>query len=171
MKFNTLDYLQGGNPRQQKAYDILTRHKVFLLLNAFDPFLAGTVPIEIDIDGSDLDILCYWENRDQFVNAVNVNFSDKKNFSMTFKNFQGMETVIARFELDGVQLEIFGQGIPIHEQFGYRHLMIEHRLLEQRGPVFRAEIIRLKKMGMKTEPAFAKLLQLQGDPYLSLLGQ
>ena len=35
--------------------------------------------------------------------------------------------------------------------------------------IFRRQIIDLKKQGLKTEPAFAKLLALTGDPYVELL--
>lgn len=48
-------------------------------------------------------------------------------------------------------------------------MLVEHQILAQKGKDFRAKIIDLKKMGIKTEPAFAQLLGLQGDPYKSLL--
>lgn len=47
-------------------------------------------------------------------------------------------------------------------------MIIENALLEQ-FPYIRAEVIRLKKEGMKTEPAFCKIFDLDGDPYESLL--
>ena len=48
-------------------------------------------------------------------------------------------------------------------------MLIEHRLLQERGEAFRRAIITLKQRGYKTEPAFAKALGLKGDPYLALL--
>ncbi|HRF37192.1 MAG TPA: DUF4269 domain-containing protein, partial [Saprospiraceae bacterium] len=54
-------------------------------------------------------------------------------------------------------------------QNAYRHLLIEARLLEERGPEFRQQIIELKQQGVKTEPAFARLLGLEGDAYEALL--
>ncbi len=48
-------------------------------------------------------------------------------------------------------------------------MIIEHKILSSKGDEFRAEIIRLKQDGLKTEPAFAKMLGLQGNPYEELL--
>jgi hypothetical protein len=169
MNFHTLDYLRKGNARQQRAYAILTQYKIFQILGEFEPFLAGTIPIEIDLSESDLDVLCSFKDRDGFIACLNDHFSAMPKFSWRTTQIQGHETVITILELDGVIIEIFGQDIPVREQYGYRHLLIEHRLLMEHGDAFREEIIRLKKSGMKTEPAFAYLLQLKGDPYLALL--
>lgn len=48
-------------------------------------------------------------------------------------------------------------------------MLIEYNLLKTYGDPFRERIIQLKKQGIKTEPAFAQLLGLKGDPYLALL--
>jgi hypothetical protein len=56
--FTTIDYLKEGNDRQKKAYEVLLKYKIFEKLSNYSPLLAGTVPIEIDIEGSDLDIIC-----------------------------------------------------------------------------------------------------------------
>ena len=45
----------------------------------------------------------------------------------------------------------------------------EFEILEKEGDEFRRKIIELKELGLKTEPAFAKLLGLSGDPYVELL--
>jgi hypothetical protein len=57
----------------------------------------------------------------------------------------------------------------VMEQVAYRHMVVEWNILAANDDNFRGEIIRLKKSGMKTEPAFAQLLQLDGDPYQALL--
>ena len=46
---------------------------------------------------------------------------------------------------------------------------MEHRVLLAKGEEFRQEVINLKRQGWKTEPAFAKLLGLNGNPYEELL--
>lgn len=48
-------------------------------------------------------------------------------------------------------------------------MVIEHEILKSRDEEFRLEIIKLKQNGYKTEPAFAHLLGLKGDPYIALL--
>ena len=35
--------------------------------------------------------------------------------------------------------------------------------------MLKSKVIELKQSGQKTEPAFAALLQLQGDPYAAML--
>jgi hypothetical protein len=48
-------------------------------------------------------------------------------------------------------------------------MITEYRILLEKGEAFRSQIVELKRQGMKTEPAFALLLGLEGDPYLELL--
>jgi hypothetical protein len=48
-------------------------------------------------------------------------------------------------------------------------MVVESRLLDILGPDFRNGIIALKKQGIKTEPAFARMLGLSGDPYRAVL--
>ena len=66
-------------------------------------------------------------------------------------------------------IEIFGQAIAVTEQQAFRHMLAEHFLLKKYGEPLRKEVIELKKAGLKTEPAFAKALMLEGNPYQSLL--
>lgn len=55
------------------------------------------------------------------------------------------------------------------KQNGYKHMIIEERILNILGEKSREWIKDLKRTGLKTEPAFTKLLKLQGDPYDILL--
>ena len=57
-KFLTLDYLRNGTPRQQAAHQALTELQITTHLRPYKPVLAGTIPIDIDIPDSDLDIIC-----------------------------------------------------------------------------------------------------------------
>ena len=66
-------------------------------------------------------------------------------------------------------VEIFGQDRPVTEQWGFRPMVVEARLLDLGGPGFRNAILALRHQGLKTEPAFARLLGLGGDPYAAVL--
>jgi hypothetical protein len=167
--FDTLDYLINGTRRQQNAYAVLTKYSVFSILQHFDPILAGTIPLNIDIENSDLDVLCQFTDKDTFVNRITMAFSDANGFSLKNTTLGGHDTIVATFVLEGFPIEIFGQNIPPKEQVAYRHLMAEHKILMKYGEEFRAKVVALKQAGFKTEPAFAQLLGLAGDPYLVLL--
>lgn len=167
--FADISYLKTGNERQKQAYQTLTAHQIFEKLAAFDPLLTGTIPIRIDIASSDLDIVCYWTNKAEFRSAVELAFANTNGFQLQEVFMNGQETILANFIIDGFEIEIFGQNIPSRQQNAFRHLLIEHQLLTEKGEVFRQEVIKLKLQGYKTEPAFAQLLKLEGDPYEALL--
>ncbi|MEZ4942221.1 MAG: DUF4269 domain-containing protein [Saprospiraceae bacterium] len=169
MTFTTIAYLQSGTPSQRRAWRILTRYRVLEKLEPYDPILTGTIPIGIDIDSSDLDICCNAPDLPAFRAAVETGFRDAPGFSIREKSIHGQACVVANFELDGFPVELFGQAVPTRQQNAYRHMLVEHRILQERGAAFRQQIIALKKQGIKTEPAFARLLGLNGDPYLELL--
>ncbi len=167
--FENIHYLSEGTEKQQKAYAVLVKHQIMEKLAAFDPILVGTIPIGIDTDKSDLDIVCYFRDKETFRNQLEELLGNETGFQVNELNRFDKETILAVFFLDDFEFEIFGQNIPSLEQNGYKHMLIEHQILLQKGETFRQEIIRLKEQGSKTEPAFAQLLQLEGDPYEALL--
>ena len=169
MNFDNIEYLQHGTDRQRQAYSILTNNQVFSKLKQFDPVLVGTIPINIDIENSDLDIACSFVNKQEFEKSITDNFSNEEKFIV--RELPNLKTfaIVANFFLDGFEIEIFGQTIPTKQQFAYRHLIVEHNLLNKYGEDFRQQIIELKRQGHKTEPAFAIALNLTGNPYTELL--
>ncbi|MDL2222889.1 DUF4269 domain-containing protein [Bacteroidales bacterium OttesenSCG-928-M11] len=169
MDFTTIDYLKDGNPRQKSAYQALQRRKIFDILKPFDPLLVGTIPIAIDIESSDLDIICCYTDLDYFIRIVTENFKQELNFNHKLSLQNGKKIALFRFQLDGFEVELYAQDTPTLQQNAYRHMLIEARLLNEHGENFRQEIIRLKQKGYKTEPAFAHLLGITGDPYEVLL--
>ena len=126
-------------------------------------------PIQIDIEGSDLDIICCFSDALDFRTTIVDAFGTQRNFKINEVPDSISPAVFANFELDDFAVEIFGQNVPTKQQFAYRHLLIEYQLLQKYGEAFRRQIIALKKQGHKTEPAFAIALGLSGDPYLALL--
>ncbi len=137
-------------------------------LGKFDPVLAGTFPINIDIETSDLDIICCWENKQEFISTLQKHFGNKNKFSLRETMLSDNETVVANFEIDQYAFEVFGQNIPVKNQHAYRHMMVEYEILVLKGEEFRKQVVELKRAGLKTEPAFAQLLGLQ-NPYEELL--
>ena len=168
-RFSGIDYLQSGTKTQKKAFHVLSENNVMEKLNAYSPILAGTVPLDIDIDGSDLDIICCFNDIGHFEVTVKKHFSGEAGFRCRRAVFSGFETFIANFNLQGTPVEVFGQNQAVSAQNAVRHMFAEYLILEKLGSAFKAEIRRLKTMGIKTEAAFAKLLGIEGDPYVELL--
>jgi hypothetical protein len=167
--FTDISYLRNGNEKQICAFNLLTNNKILKLLAGFDPILAGTIPLNIDIEGSDLDIICCWKNKDEFITVVKSNFASNLNFKISETIMHQQDTVVANFLIDDFEIEIFGQNTPSKQQYAFRHMLIEYRILAEKGEDFRIAVIGLKQQGFKTEPAFAQLLGLSGNPYEALL--
>lgn len=165
--FTNLDYLKIGNKKQKRAYEVLTKYKIFEILNYYSPILAGTIPIEIDIDESDLDIICEVEDKAEFEAYLSQNFAEF-NLEIETITIKEENSIICNFELEGFPIEIFAQNKPTIEQNAYRHMMAEYKILQEKGEEFKQKIIDLKKKGIKTEPAFGMLLGLE-NPYEDLL--
>lgn len=167
--FSNIEYLKNGNQKQRNAFDVLTQHKILSNLTEFDPILVGTIPINIDIENSDLDIICYWKDKASFIEKIIFFFEKEAEFTIREIFINNRDSVVANFKIEGFEIEAFGQNIPTKDQNGYRHMLIENEILQSKGNDFRSEIIKLKQNGYKTEPAFAFLLGLKGDPYAELL--
>ena len=167
--FSNIEYLKSGNQKQQEAFEILTQNKILSKLAEFDPILVGTIPINIDIENSDLDIICHWKNKIDFTEKLNSVFGKENEFTIREAIINDKESIIANFKINDFEIEVFGQNTPTKNQNGYKHMIIEHEILQSKGENFRLEIIKLKQNGYKTEPAFAFLLGLKGDPYVELL--
>ncbi len=77
--------------------------------------------------------------------------------------------MIAGFRHAGWPFEIFGEPCRLNEQAGWRHFEVERRLLRLGGEQFRARVMAARERGLKTEPAFAAVLGLEGDAYRAML--
>lgn len=164
-KFSSPAYLEKGNTRQGRVWRFLTESKILSKLAPYQPVIAGTIPIEIDTPDSDLDILCGFDCGDEFRDFLKTRFSACEGFEVQKCRKQGMDSVVAKFRAGLLSIEIFGQPIPPVEQMAFVHMINEYLILQERGEDFKREVIKLKKKGVKTEPAFARLLGLEGDPY------
>lgn len=168
-KFDHIEYLKDGAETQRTVYGLLREAGILEMLSPYNALLVGTIPIEISIDSSDLDIICFSEKLDDFRRHAEQLFQRKRCFRVSDKAVQGERTIVIHFMLGTFAVEIFAQRIPVKEQNGYRHMVKEFEILTKRGQEFRQKIIALKNRGIKTEPAFAQLLEIKGDPYIGLL--
>lgn len=162
--WTTIEYLKKGNERQKNCYQILKKHSILEILAEYEPIVVGTFPLEIDIPSSDIDIICYAHNSGIFKDVIIKNFSLYKSFTdkTNDKNY------VAKFTIDNIPIEVYAEPIHTLLQYGYRHMVIESRILNIAGDIFKEKIIQLKEKGLKTEPAFGKLLKLD-EPYYELL--
>ncbi|PQA90614.1 hypothetical protein B0A69_20005 [Chryseobacterium shigense] len=170
--FTNLNYLKSGNERQKRAYEVLEKYQIFEKLKTYSPVLAGTIPIGIDIESSDLDIICEVDLRfeEKFLDDIRSGQLIPVDVEVTIESIivHDEKSIVLNFMLEEFQIEIFGQNKPPLQQNAYRHMLAEHRILQERGEEFRHKIIELKKQGIKTEPAFGLLMELE-NPYEDLL--
>lgn len=169
MNWKNPDYLKTGSASQQMYFEIIRRSRVFISLNKYSPVLVGTIPLNIDVPGSDIDIICYVRNFEEFLNELKRSYSLFEKFTIRQKKLHDIPSLICRFMFSGKMIEIVGQDVPVEEQIAYRHMLNEYQILECFGEEFKKKIIELRLAGMKTEPAFAHLLGLEGDSYLAIL--
>jgi ribosomal protein S18 acetylase RimI-like enzyme len=148
--------------------------RLFRALAPFHPTLIGTYPLGLAVDGSDLDIACACDDLAAFERALRQTLSEL-GISPRLERLP-LPALVAGFTLGepasaggDLAIEIFAQPAPIAAQNGFRHMVIEGQLLILGGDALRARVHALKRSGIKTEPAFAQVLGLTGDPYAALL--
>ncbi|WP_088291849.1 DUF4269 domain-containing protein [Bacillus mycoides] len=170
--FTSITYLQSGNDKQQKVYEVMNKLNIMTDLALYSPVLCGTIPIRIDTLHSDLDIVMEVHDYDVFEQEMRSLYGSYEGFKIKKNKIKGTESIKVNFKFEGFEFELFAQPKPVRNQNAYKHMIVEHMLLMQH-PHIREEIIRLKEQGLKTEPAFAQVLNIDGDPYkeLILLGQ
>jgi hypothetical protein len=168
--FENIAYLKSGSPIQLQVFNILTNSKILYHLQNFKPVLTGTLPLDLFIPGkSDLDIIIQSDRLQILEQTLLGLFANKKKLTTKFMMVRKRPTLLCRFIQQDFQIEIFCQPVPVKQQLAYRHMVIEHWLLSTRGASFKKKILELKANDVKTEPAFAQVLGLEGDPYDALL--
>ena len=165
INWQDINYLKSGNEKQQRAYNCLKNLQLLEKLSSFNSILVGTIPIEIDIATSDLDVVCQYSNQAEFATCVKENFEEQTDFTL----HSTQDYLVASFVAYDFAIEIYGEKHSVFEQNAFRHMVIEHRLLTLASAHFKEQIIALKEKGVKTEPAFGQLLGL-ANPYVDLLG-
>lgn len=166
--FETIDYLKNGSERQQLAHKVILQLRIMHDLREYSPILCGTIPIGIDVDGSDLDIIVEVNDFVRFETLLKNLYGTQKNFKVSYFEVRNVPVITSNFLYKGFEVEIFGQSVPTNYQYAYLHMIIEQKLIET-YPHIKKEVMTLKKLGVKTEPAFCKILGLDGDPYEELI--
>ncbi|RKN86575.1 DUF4269 domain-containing protein [Paenibacillus ginsengarvi] len=169
--WSDIEYLRVGTAVQRKAYDVIFRFGLLEPLRPYQPVVVGTIPIELNVQGSDLDIACEVYRFEPFEQTVRKAFGGFDQFEFVRRGAQRgrKERAVVRFECGNLPVELFAEPAPVRMQNGYRHMVIEARLLELYGQRAKEAILNRKRAGMKTEPAFADYFGLKGDPYEALL--
>jgi hypothetical protein len=163
-----ISYLCGGTERQRSAYANLQDLRILEVLRAYDPMLASTVCLDIDIESSDLDVICEAPDLDEFSAFLASTFGTLQGFALHRSQSQE-PAVVGQFFYGGWEYEVFGQSVPVERQNAFRHMVQIDRVVSCGGDAWRVAIRNLKRDGIKTEPALARCLGLDGDPYQAVL--
>lgn len=168
--FENIDYLKSGSPIQKRGCNVISESKILYHLKLFRPILAGTLPLDLFIaEKSDLDIICESTDLSNVEKILLHHYGRFPAFFIGRKEIKNIPSLVCRFVCQDFDFEIFCQPVPVTQQYAYRHMVVEYKLLEKYGEKFRDAIRILKEQGIKTEPAFAMVLGLKGDPYEALL--
>lgn len=155
--------------KNKRVWSALQKSKILHALKDYCPLVAGTFPLGIETASSDLDILICANNLQELRGGIEDSCGTYDNFKIESTTIDGLPTLIANFVCDEVPFEIFAQDRPAVEQKAYQHFLAEEKILKFGGSPLRSTIQALRTKGMKTEPAFAQALGLQGDAFEELL--
>lgn len=132
------------------------------------PALAGSIPLDLALDESDLDIITYSSDLKNYAAQLYREFGELDGFQSSRGIVLGVATLITKFRFHSENYEVFTQSVLVPEQSAVVHLMVEERLLRLGGSKFREKVWAARQSGVKTEPAFGAVLGLE-EPYRELL--
>ncbi len=160
--------LADGSAMQREAFEVMSALRIFEVLAQYKPAHVGTIGNGLCIEGSDIDIVCSAPQLDAFELYVERAFGHLMSFTIVQSISRGAPNVVASFQ-STLPVEIYCESTPVEEQLGFRHYALTCRLFTVAGEELLQSVRLLKGSGMKTEPALARCLGFEGDPYLSLL--
>lgn len=156
--------------KNTKVYSAIMDLKILKTLQTYRPLIAGTFPLGISVDGSDVDVILKADQLDSTEKLIRSSFGQCEDFDCCQTQVKGLSSFVAKFKYSGVKFELFCQSKESVEQTAYRHFQLEERLLRLGGSKFVENLLQRRQLGEKTEAAFASLLGLPGDPFDALLG-
>ncbi len=160
--------MKFGSDKQKKAYIAIKELGIMSNLRTYHPVLCGTIPIGIDVEDSDLDIIMEVNKLDEFESQLRTLYGKYEKFKVKRTTIRLKEVVKANFVFNNFEFELFGQNESVHNQNAYLHMIIEYKLM-QRFPELKSKVLGLRKQGHKTEPAFCEILGITEDPYYGLI--
>src|SRR5690606_21430832 len=141
--FDSLHALKKGTNNQRLAYKAIQNLHILDDLKEYKPTICGTIPIGLNTNHSDIDVIMEVYNLEKWENKVRTLYGEKTDFTFTRKRIRGLEIGKANFSFQDFEFELFGPGQPVLQQNAYLHMVIEFEILKQ-FPDFKKEVIRLK---------------------------
>src|SRR5687768_8316499 len=100
--------------------------RLFRDLAPFEPTLVGTFPLGLQVEGSDLDVVCRATDLDGFERAVRASL-DTEAIAPDRVEHLALDppAVVVAFAWHDVAVEVFCQPTAVHRQHGFRHMVME----------------------------------------------
>lgn len=164
IKFHNLSLESVINiEKNVKKSSVLFNSKILENLSKNDPRWVGTIPLGIDTSDSDVDIIFCKPESDQFITQQVLQTALSSNWTLDKQSLNHL-----KFLTSSGLIEFYFENTPTSEQNGFVHFQIEEKILKYSNPQFKSKIQILKNQKVATEPAFANVLKIAGDPYIEL---
>lgn len=152
-------------PKIIRAQAAIQKSKILYQLKEYDPTVVSTIFVGFDLEDSDIDIICTYNDADVLANLIRLIYGDYDQFFCDIRN----DHILSQFVFEGFLFEIYGSTLPVTEQRAFGHYEVMKRLSQIGGEPFQELMRATKRSGLKTEPAIASLFDLGGDPYEAVL--
>lgn len=152
----------------EKVMSFLEESTILDKLKDYTPCLSGTIPLGIHNEKSDLDILLEADNTDLALRELSSLFKNYLGFKIKQYQKGDQNIILVNFKHQDLLIELYCTTQSVYKQAANQHFLVEGKILKLCPPQFKHKIIELKKSGLKTEPAFGKLMNLE-NPYIDLL--
>lgn len=156
--------------KNELVFSAIQELGILLSYKEFYPLIAGTFPLGVNTDSSDVDVLLHSSDLDGLSKSFERDFSSYEDFELKRKVKRDKDSLICKFKFQKVEFELFAQDTITPQNIAFQHYLVEEKLLKYKGSTFFHKVRNLRRQeGLKTEPAFARVLGLAGDPYIELL--
>lgn len=170
LKFHQLSLLSVINvEKNTKVWNAILNSKILEIFAKNQPLIAGTFPLNVEVETSDVDILLQSTELEAVKLTLNNHFGACQEFSQHTKVIDDLDSLVCHFVFNDVPFEVFVQNKEPVRQTAYLHFLVEERLLKLGGKDFKDKVAEERGKGSKTELAFTTVLGLTEDPFRALL--